>query len=48
MFSRREFIGTAALISADAVVGRAQAANIPEAPVMETAAMQPPPTTMTS
>jgi manganese oxidase len=42
MFSRREFMGTAALISAGAVVGRVQAAGIPEAPMMDKAVMQPP------
>ena len=42
MLSRRGFIGTAALISASAVSGRVQAANIPEAPSMEKAVMQPP------
>src|SRR5260370_16130088 len=42
MFSRRKFMGTAALISAGAVAGRVQAANIPEAPMMDKAAMQPP------
>jgi FtsP/CotA-like multicopper oxidase with cupredoxin domain len=42
MLSRRGFLGTAALASASAVSGRAQAAAIPEAPMMETAAMQPP------
>src|SRR6266436_10195633 len=42
MFSRRGFLGTAALISASAVSGRAQAAAIPEAPTMDNAAMQPP------
>ena len=42
MLSRRGFIGTAALISASAVSGRVQAANIPEAPFMEKAVMQPP------
>ena len=42
MLSRRGFIGTAALISASAVSGRVQAANIPEAPSMEKAEMQPP------
>lgn len=43
MLSRRGFLGTAALVSASAVTGRAQAANIPEAPVMDKATMQPPP-----
>ncbi len=42
MFSRRGFLGTAALVSASAVSGRVQAANIPEAPIMEKATMQPP------
>ena len=43
MFSRRSFLGTAtALASASAVSGRVQAANIPEAPIMEKATMQPP------
>ena len=35
-------MGTAALVSASAVSGRAQAANIPEAPRMDKPAMQPP------
>ena len=43
MYSRRKFIGTAAaLTSASAISGRVQAANIPEAPMMDRAAMQPP------
>src|SRR6476660_1040529 len=42
MYSRRGFLGTAALIGAGAVSGRAQAAAIPEAPTMDRAAMQPP------
>jgi hypothetical protein len=43
MYSRRGFLGTAtALASASAVSGRVQAANIPEAPVMDKATMQPP------
>jgi FtsP/CotA-like multicopper oxidase with cupredoxin domain len=44
-FSRRTFLGTsgaAALISAGAVSGRAQAAAIPEAPTTDTPATQPP------
>ena len=42
MLSRRGFLGTAALVSASAVSGRVQAANIPEAPIMDKAVMQPP------
>src|ERR1700737_2585373 len=43
MLSRRNFLGTAtALASATAISGRAQAANIPEAPFMDKATMQPP------
>ena len=43
MLSRRSFLGTAtALASATAITGRAQAANIPEAPIMDKATMQPP------
>jgi FtsP/CotA-like multicopper oxidase with cupredoxin domain len=43
MYSRRGFLGTAtALASATAVSGRVQTANIPEAPVMDKATMQPP------
>ena len=43
MLSRRNFLGTAtALASATAISGRAQAANIPEAPSMDKATMQPP------
>lgn len=43
MMSRRGFIGSsAALISAAAVNGRAQAANIPEAPTTTSPQMQPP------
>src|SRR5258708_37302587 len=43
MLSRRNFLGTAtALASATAISGRAQAANIPEAPIMDKATMQPP------
>src|SRR5712691_11511063 len=42
MFSRRGFLGSAALIGASAVSGRAQAAGIPEAPTMNKAVMQPP------
>jgi FtsP/CotA-like multicopper oxidase with cupredoxin domain len=40
--SRRGFLGTAALVGASAVSGRVQAANIPEAPIMDKATMQPP------
>jgi FtsP/CotA-like multicopper oxidase with cupredoxin domain len=43
MISRRGFLGTAALVSASTVSGRAQAANIPEAPVMDRVATLPPP-----
>ena len=42
MFSRRGFLGTAAVIGASAVSGRVQAAAIPEAPTMDKATMQPP------
>jgi manganese oxidase len=42
MFSRRGFLGNAALIGASAVSGRVQAAGIPEAPTMDKAVMQPP------
>ncbi|MDB5517731.1 MAG: multicopper oxidase, pathway translocated, partial [Tardiphaga sp.] len=43
MYSRRSFLGTAtALAGASAISGRVQAANIPEAPVMDRATMQPP------
>jgi FtsP/CotA-like multicopper oxidase with cupredoxin domain len=43
MLSRRNFLGTAtALASATAISGRAQAANIPEASIMDNATMQPP------
>src|SRR6516164_6847643 len=42
MFSRRGFLGSAALVGASAVSGRVQAAAIPEAPRMDKAAMQPP------
>src|SRR5438132_9312177 len=42
MYSRRGFLGTAALIGAGAVSGRVQAAAIPEAPTMDKAVMQPP------
>ena len=42
MFSRRGFLGNAALVGASAVSGRVQAAAIPEAPSMDKAAMQPP------
>jgi len=43
MLSRRNFIsGSAVLVSAAAVSGRAQAAAIPEAPSMSSSAMQPP------
>ena len=43
MISRRNFIGSAAVLaSVSAISGRAQAAGIPEAPIMESAAMQPP------
>jgi FtsP/CotA-like multicopper oxidase with cupredoxin domain len=42
MFSRRGFLGTAALVGAGAVSGRVQAAAIPEAPTMDKAVMQPP------
>ena len=40
MLSRRGFLGTAALVGAGAVSGRVQAANIPEAPIMDKATMQ--------
>ena len=36
MFSRRGFLGTAALASASAIQGRVQAAAIPEAPIAVT------------
>ena len=42
MFSRRGFLGSAALVSAGAVSGRVQAASIPEAPTMDRAVTQPP------
>jgi FtsP/CotA-like multicopper oxidase with cupredoxin domain len=43
MMSRRGFIGSAAVLAgAAAVSGRAQAANIPEAPTMDKPTMQPP------
>jgi manganese oxidase len=43
MFSRRNFLGTAAVLAgASAVSGRTQAAAIPEAPVMQKATTQPP------
>ncbi|MEO8316933.1 MAG: copper oxidase [Bradyrhizobium sp.] len=42
MFSRRRFLGTAALVSASAVSGRVQAAAIPEAPTTDKAVMAPP------
>ena len=43
MLSRRNFLGTAtALASATAISGRVQATNIPEAPIMDKATMQPP------
>jgi FtsP/CotA-like multicopper oxidase with cupredoxin domain len=42
MLSRRGFLGTAALVGASAVSGRVQAANIPEAPIMDRVTMQPP------
>jgi FtsP/CotA-like multicopper oxidase with cupredoxin domain len=43
MLSRRNFLGTAtALAGAAAVTGRVQAANIPEAPMMDKVTMQPP------
>lgn len=42
MFSRRGFLGTAALASASVVSGRVQAAAIPEAPHMDKVVMQPP------
>ena len=43
MFSRRCFLGTAAVLAgASAVSGRAQAAAIPEAPIMQKATTQPP------
>jgi len=43
MLSRRNFIaGSAVLVGAAAVSGRAQAAAIPEAPTMASTAMQPP------
>jgi FtsP/CotA-like multicopper oxidase with cupredoxin domain len=42
MFSRRQLLGTAALVSASAVSGRVQAAAIPEAPTADSAVMQPP------
>src|SRR5260370_40568504 len=43
MLPRRIFLGTAtALASATAISGRVQAANIPEAPIMDKAVMQPP------
>src|SRR5919197_4021239 len=42
MYSRRGFLGTAALICASAVSGRAKAASIPEAPTTNKTPMQPP------
>jgi FtsP/CotA-like multicopper oxidase with cupredoxin domain len=42
MFSRRGFLGSAALVGVSAVSGRVQAAGIPEAPTMDKAVMQPP------
>src|SRR6478736_1777282 len=42
MFSRRGFLGSAALAGASVVSGRAQAAAIPEAPHMDKVVMQPP------
>jgi len=43
MLSRRNFLGTAtALAGAAAITARAQAVNIPEAPIMEKATTQPP------
>jgi FtsP/CotA-like multicopper oxidase with cupredoxin domain len=43
MFSRRYFLGTAAVLAgATAVSGRTQAAAIPEAPIMQKATTQPP------
>jgi FtsP/CotA-like multicopper oxidase with cupredoxin domain len=42
MYSRRGFLGTAALVGAGAVSGRVQAASIPEAPFMDKAVMAPP------
>ncbi len=43
MISRRGFLGSAAVLAgASAISGRAQAAAIPEAPVMQSSAMQPP------
>ena len=43
MFSRRGFLGTAAVLAgASAVSGRVQAASIPEAPTTATNTMQPP------
>src|SRR6202011_1025437 len=43
MLSRRNFLGTATVIaSATAISGRVEAANIPEAPIMDKATMQPP------
>src|SRR3954452_11191918 len=43
MLSRRGFVGSAAVLAgATAVSGRAQTAAIPEAPMMEKAATQPP------
>ncbi|MDP2296120.1 MAG: copper oxidase [Pseudolabrys sp.] len=43
-FSRRNFVGlsAAALVSATAISGRAQAASIPEAVIVKSPAMQPP------
>ncbi len=43
MPSRRQFLGSAALIGAGVVTGRVQAAAIPEAPTMDQVTMQPPP-----
>jgi len=42
MFSRRGFLGSAALVGASAVSGRVQAASIPEAPTTDKTGMQPP------
>ncbi|WP_245316914.1 twin-arginine translocation signal domain-containing protein, partial [Bradyrhizobium manausense] len=41
MFSRRGFLGSAALAGASAIGGRVQAASIPEAPTMDKVVMQP-------
>src|SRR5947209_4673735 len=42
MFSRRGFLGSAALAGASAISGRVRAASIPEAPTMDKVVMQPP------